>query len=209
VREELRWGSREEYGTDRMTPSDDGTDMPARMINVWRILGVLLCVGLCLSQVGSVLANSIPRPKPGDIYVWDATSYTCNYSGPVWCVKDIWVNSARHFYLTSANYSTNQALTACAAGYHMASLWEILNVSKLVYDYDHLSAKKLDDSGWGPPSGWNGWVRTGYISSGDNIAGNGNCRNWSSVSSGDYGVSVRLSRYWEMAVRGFFPTVSK
>ena len=27
---------------------------------------------------------------PGDIFVWDATSWTCNAVGPVWCIGDFY-----------------------------------------------------------------------------------------------------------------------
>lgn len=105
----------------------------------------------------------------------------------------------RHVYLTKANYATNQVRTACASGYHMASLWEILDVSNLIYDYSHSAAYTKADSGYGPPSYWYGWVRTGYDSSSSSTTGTGNCNNWSSTSSSVYGVSVRLSRTWETA----------
>jgi hypothetical protein len=107
--------------------------------------------------------------------------------------------SGRHFYLTKTNYATNQALTACASGYHMASLWELYGVSNLIYDYGHPAAYTKADSGHGPPSYWYGWARTGYDSSSSSTAGTGNCNNWSSISSTVYGVSVRLSRMWETA----------
>ena len=105
----------------------------------------------------------------------------------------------RHAYLTSSTYATNAVLTACISGYHMASMWEILDVSNLVYDYNLAAAYKRDDSGYGPPSDWNGWVRTGVASSGENTIGTGNCKNWTSVAGTDYGVSVRLSRFWQSA----------
>ncbi len=105
----------------------------------------------------------------------------------------------RHVYLTNANYYPDQALTACASGYHMASFWEILDVSNLIYDYNHPAAHTKDDSGNGPPSYWYGWVRTGYSSSNSSTTGTGNCNNWSSRSNSDSGVSVRLSRTWETA----------
>jgi hypothetical protein len=107
--------------------------------------------------------------------------------------------AGRHFYLTDVSYRTDQLLTACAAGYHMASLWEILDVSNLVYDYNHPAAHRKADSGYGPPSYWHGWVRTGWASSGSATTGEGNCSNWSSTSSTLHGVSVRLSRAWETA----------
>ena len=107
--------------------------------------------------------------------------------------------AGRHFYLTNASYTPNAALTACASGYHMASLWEILDVSNLTYDYGHPAAYTKPDSGYGPPSNWYGWVRTGGSSSNSSVAGSGNCLNWSSNSGIDFGVAVRLSNTWETA----------
>src|SRR5436309_14626346 len=56
----------------------------------------------------------------------------------------------RRFYLTKESFQGNQAITACASGYHMASRFEILDVSVLQYD----TGKGLttDDSGAGPAS---------------------------------------------------------
>jgi hypothetical protein len=105
----------------------------------------------------------------------------------------------RHVYLTDLNYHTDEALWACGAGYHMASLWEILDTTTWVYDYDHPEAHVMADSGYGPPSYWNGWARTGYSSSNSSTTGTGNCWAWTSRLSADYGVSVRLSRTWETA----------
>ena len=101
-----------------------------------------------------------------------------------------------HYYLTSLNYHTNNVLTACGAGYHMASLWEILDVSHLTYDYNNPAAKTTDDSGFGPPDGWNGWVHTGYLSSGSTTTGQGNCLAWTSTDAANSGVSVELSNAW-------------
>ncbi|HLK12341.1 MAG TPA: hypothetical protein VKW76_13255 [Candidatus Binatia bacterium] len=76
----------------------------------------------------------------------------------------------RRFYLTKKLFSGDQALTACARGYHMASRFEIADVS--VLDYDVHLGLTTDDSGSGPPSGAaaydspgpSGWVRTGGAS---------------------------------------------
>jgi hypothetical protein len=106
---------------------------------------------------------------------------------------------SKHFYLTDLSYYADQALTACSAGYHMASLWEILDVSNLTYDYDHPAAHIKADSGFGPPSNWYGWVRTGYSSSSSGTTGTGNCNNWTSRLNTVYGVAVRLSNAWEAA----------
>jgi len=55
----------------------------------------------------------------------------------------------RKFYLTRGVFSGADALKACAKGYHMASLWEIFDVSTLRYN-DKLGATS-DDSGSGRP----------------------------------------------------------
>jgi hypothetical protein len=99
--------------------------------------------------------------------------------------------------LTDANVTTDQALSTCAAGYHMASLWEIIDPSNLTYAYDHPDAHTKTDSAQGPPSEWYGRVHTGANSSTFNSAGRGNCAAWTSVDSGDYGTFVRLTDAWE------------
>ena len=114
------------------------------------------------------------------------------------------LSSGRHFYVTSTNYYPDEVKTACSTGYHMASLWEILDVSNLTYDYDHPAAKTKADSGFGPPSNWYGWVRTGYDSSSSSTTGTGNCNNWTSRLDTVYGVSVRLSNSWETAPGDIF-----
>jgi hypothetical protein len=108
----------------------------------------------------------------------------------------------RQYYLTAdGNYIGSQASTACATGYHMASLWEVLDPSNLRYNvslgYDRL------DAGMGPPSATFGWIRTGYEShDGSNPAhgpGRPNCSAWSSGSAGNYGTVVRLPSDWMQA----------
>jgi hypothetical protein len=106
---------------------------------------------------------------------------------------------ARHVYVTDMNFYPDQALTACGPGYHMASLWEILDTSNWVYDYDHPAARVQADSGHGPPSQWFGWIRTGYHGSGDDVPGTGNCLAWASRSDQRHGSLVRLTRQWETA----------
>jgi len=78
----------------------------------------------------------------------------------------------RGYYLTQSTYQGNETLTACASGYHFASLWEILDPSNLKYDTDLGMVR--DDSGQGPPSYVEGWVRTGYYSSTSSTPGYGN-----------------------------------
>lgn len=112
------------------------------------------------------------------------------------------------FYLTDTNYSASGALTACAVGFHMASLWELLDVSNLVYAANQPDAYTRPDSGQGPPSDWNGWVRTGGVSSSSNSAGTGNCSAWTSASGAAYGTAVKLDNDWSSSPTRVGPWVA-
>jgi hypothetical protein len=102
----------------------------------------------------------------------------------------------RQFYLTRGTFDgLNTPQNACAAGYHMASLWEILNVSNLRYDTSLGLA--ADDSGSGPPLyPAYGWIRTGNNSSPIPSAGVANCYAWTNNSTDNYGSAVGLSSSW-------------
>lgn len=82
----------------------------------------------------------------------------------------------RKFYLTKTEHTGDVALFACAQGFHMASMWEILDPSNLVYDFN-LGATE-DDSGQGPPGDLEGWIRTGNNASGSGSPGSANCNAW-------------------------------
>ena len=101
----------------------------------------------------------------------------------------------RQYYLTTDLHDGSEALTACASGYHFASLWEILDPSNLKYNTD--LGYTWDDSGQGPPSNRHAWVRTGYHFSTSEIAGQGNCNAWTSSSSSDRGTYAYLPPDWE------------
>jgi hypothetical protein len=102
----------------------------------------------------------------------------------------------RQYYLTKSRYLPTEALDACASGYHMASLWEILDPSNL--KYNPTLGYTRDDSGQGPPTAWGGWVRTGYSSSTSSTEGWGNCSAWTSNDSGHRGTYVSFSRDWNV-----------
>jgi hypothetical protein len=160
-----------------------------------RVLVLLLSLPLSLLLAGSVVASDSSARVQG------APTYLVAGGGE------------RHFYLTHAFYAANQPLAACGEGYHMASLWEILDVSNMIYDYDHPDAYHpppdvTDDSGQGPPSYWNGWVRTGYDASSFGFTGSTNCSNWTSTSSTSLGVAVGLSWDWETAPGDIGPWVA-
>jgi hypothetical protein len=99
----------------------------------------------------------------------------------------------RLYYLTQSEYKGNGALSACAAGYHFASFWELADPSNLKYNTS--LGYMRDDSGYGPPYKI-GWVRTGYASSGTNVAGRANCLLWASNSGTDYGTQAYLPSSW-------------
>ena len=103
-------------------------------------------------------------------------------------------DTRRSFYLTQTTHNGSQALTACAAGYHTASLWEIFDTSNLKYE----TALGLTtvDSGSGPPH-VAGWIRTGHVNAeSGNVPGVGNCNAWTSASFDDFGTEVRLPTFW-------------
>ena len=100
----------------------------------------------------------------------------------------------RKYYMTRDRYDGAHALTACAAGYHMASLWEIHETSNLRYDTERGLTR--GDSGFGPPNSFSGWIRTGYQSSALSLQGAGNCNAWTSAISTDRGTFAGLQSNW-------------
>jgi hypothetical protein len=102
----------------------------------------------------------------------------------------------RKFYLTKSTHDGSQALSACAAGYHMASLWEIFAPSNL--RYDTALGLTLPDSGSGPPID-SGWIRTGGLASGGGPTSPGllsNCLAWTSADPLHGGTIVGLISGW-------------
>jgi hypothetical protein len=102
----------------------------------------------------------------------------------------------RGYYLTSSNFYATQALTACAKGYHTASMWELLDVSNLNYHYNHPYAMTRGDSGYGPPAERAGWVRTGTDGGWTGAAGQTNCLNWTDTGASNHGTAVYLWSDW-------------
>lgn len=106
--------------------------------------------------------------------------------------------SLRRYYLTTSTHNGANALVACDLGFHMASLWELIQTSNLLYD--HFRGETEGDSGFGPPTSLNGigWARTGIASSVSFAAqpGSKNCNAWTVSGSGQYGSGARLSPVW-------------
>jgi Right handed beta helix region len=108
---------------------------------------------------------------------------------------------ARRFYLTTTSMNGSQPLTACSLGFHFANLWELFDVA--VLEYDTGEGFGSDDSGSGPPSGTEGWIRTGAASNGQIAPGFGNCNGWSSASASLGGTAVTLDSGWANGNPGF------
>jgi hypothetical protein len=105
----------------------------------------------------------------------------------------------RRFFVTSTNTSGALADTSCPAGFHMASLWELHDVTALTYDQYVPNAKARSDMGTGPVAGWWAWVRTGNDAFNANLAGRANCDVWTSTTAGHYGTLARLAETWTAA----------
>jgi hypothetical protein len=96
--------------------------------------------------------------------------------------------SARMFYLSKNAVPGGGAPAACSAGFHMASIYEVLNVSTLRYDTTLGLASA--DSGQGPPGLSFGWIRTGLVGDPPHT-----CNGWTSSSpvAAYQGFAIRLN----------------
>ena len=95
--------------------------------------------------------------------------------------------SARAFYLSKIEVPGGAAQTACSAGFHMASIYEVLNVSAL--RYETTLGIEVGDLGQGPPGLSYGWIKTGLV--GDPMH---TCNGWTSSAPGQYqGFAIRLN----------------
>jgi hypothetical protein len=104
----------------------------------------------------------------------------------------------KRFYLTESLHQGGQAPGACNPGFHMASVWEIRDVSNLAYDWRRADASTAPDSGEGPPNTTSdlGWVRTGRFGYWiEGVVGKDNCVAYN-VSDGA-GAAARLSATWD------------
>jgi len=106
----------------------------------------------------------------------------------------------RDYYVSPAAVTGGAAPTACDPGFHMASLYEILDPSQLAYDASRGGVEV--DAGSGPPSGppARGWIRTGVNAGGlafPPIVGLSNCGAYASSSGTAYGAAVYLVDDWE------------
>lgn len=102
----------------------------------------------------------------------------------------------RQFYLSTMYRAGDAALNGCSYGYHMASIWELADPSNLKYNTTLGYVRVDGDSGWGPPTVYRGWVRTGYSSYHLSTAGQANCDVWSTDDSQSFGTVAILPDSW-------------
>jgi hypothetical protein len=111
----------------------------------------------------------------------------------------------RRFYLTTSGFDGRLAAGACVEGFHMASIWELLDFSGLGYETS--LGETQTDSGTGPPKGFDAWVRT---SGGNNIGstvGTANCSAYTAAPPNSQGTWVRLQSNWGASPQDPEPTV--
>ena len=65
----------------------------------------------------------------------------------------------RSYYLSLDGSTGDMDPLSCADGYHFANAWELQDVSNMAYNAE--LGHTRDDSGYGPPDGYKGWIRTG------------------------------------------------
>ncbi len=145
-----------------------------------------------------------------DNVVIDAPSASAGISGGVplghnLCNGQRCSSLRRRFYLSKNLVDGSQALGACAAGFHMASMWEIHDPSNL--DYDTQLGFTNGDTGQGPPTTHvfdeGGWIRTGSNFGQHGLVGGHSCYSWTSTV--DLGTVLTLKRDWGTASIGVSP----
>jgi hypothetical protein len=117
----------------------------------------------------------------------------------------------RRFYLTAATHTGASAQQACESGFHMASLYEILDPTALKYGAktpgEAFYQPDPNDQGSGPPvgseNGAYGWVRTGGTASSalpvSGFPGTANCDAWTREGPPEdpgWGTFVYLNPEW-------------
>jgi hypothetical protein len=182
---------------------------PRLLTIVWLIGGIVLGIALTFAvqavaqEVGSVYDPQLDVNHDGAIDTQDiqSTAGAWNTTGDPTLVNLV----TRSYYQTSATFAGNAALTACASGYHMATLAEIFDTSALRYAKEVAGAVQGQDSGNGPPYSITGWIRTGVGSGTNNQVGAGNCQLWTSNNAAHFGTTVALNPDWLGAVTNISP----
>ena len=81
-------------------------------------------------------------------------------------------SSKKSYYLTSQEVLGDDVLFQCRRGFHFASIWEIRDTSNLKYNTRR--GYTTEESGFGPPAGVPGWLRSG-------LNDGRTCENWTAA----------------------------
>jgi hypothetical protein len=175
-------------GTDGIN-SGAGSRVLANRIDRIRRHGINLGSAGASAQYGD---NAV-----GDVALGDATGRSITGEGiPVsgnacddgGCSR----RGAQRFFLTTTTFAGNAALEACGAGFHMAEIYELLDVARL--EYDRTRGSVTGDSGQGPPTNVAGWVRPGST--------NDSCSDWTSNSATVFGLRATVLAAGSLDVAG-------
>lgn len=166
--------------------------------------GVVVGGGTLHLVSNSIASNSGGALSQGGLFGGEFSFGPGNVCDDARCSGD----SRRVFYLTTTVYNGSEARTACDDGFHLASLWEVHDVSGLRYDTSRGATKA--DSGLGPPNDGGlqsfnpgGWIRTGALSISTGTPGSINCSAYSSASG--YGTAAYLADDWTLAGKAASP----
>ena len=114
-----------------------------------------------------------------------------------YCQNNLCKDSRKRYYVTDGGFAGNQALSACAVGFHMASGWELLDITKLRYDGTLGFLPVNLDSEEGPTSNKFGWIRTGTITNTSDLPGWASCDQWTTDDVMTRGTIIYLSPTWD------------
>ncbi len=150
----------------------------------------------------AVSASGFQIPNPTIVGAAGGGGNACDDSG---CPR------YRRYYMSFEDADGAAATSACALGFHMASLWEIHDPSHLSYDWTIAGTLSNRDTGPGPVAGIYAWVRTGNLATGlsGGQPGRDNCLGWTTNSGGYFGTSAALSIWWDQPALGGQPWVAQ
>jgi len=187
---------------DRVTARNCGGDCIA-LSTGGQVLAsrALSCGGAGLSTFGAGLyADTLIQltgragPSPVVIGAWRGSGNVCD---PGTCPGT--PAPPRPFYLTQTTHTGATAKRACAAGFHMASMWEVLDPTVLRYDSE--LGVTTEDSGAGPPTERGGWIRTGKPSDlFSNSPGGASCAGYTTTNGS--GTQAILRAVWTVPTTG-------
>jgi hypothetical protein len=177
----------ESCGTDGISPGSSSRVIANRIDRIRRH-GIQLGSGGMSAQYGD---NAIGAVALGDATGRSITGNGVPVSGNACADGGCSRRGAQRVFLTTATFAGNAALAACGAGFHMAQIYELLDVARL--EYDRTRGSVTTDSGQGPPTNVAGWVRPGAGQS---------CNDWTSDSASVSGMRATVLAAGSLDVAG-------